>query len=380
MVVSEQDATIDISKVNDIGVIFGGVSSEKEVSLATGRYIFSLLDPQIHQGVAIYMDQQGDIWQIPGKLILQNSTRDIEEKLAETEGVEKLEWEELSEKVDLMFIALLGKVGEDGTIQGILELLDIPFTGSGILASAVGMNKKVHKTVISRAGYQVAKDLVVRKHLWDTEEYRDKIHQQIKDQLQWPVIIKPVAEGSSIGVTKANDRQSLDQALQEAFRWDPEALIEEFIYGREFMCVAWGNRHPQAMLPTEVVFEGDIYSYEGKYMPGKTKTVTPAPFKKDTLRRIQETAVDIYQLINVQGYGRVDGWVVESDEADDQIVIGEPHTGTIMVPSSYVFQQAAKFNLSIENKKVSSGLNPRKFISRIIQLAFEAHQEKKQLL
>ncbi|MBU0708227.1 hypothetical protein KJ596_00560 [Patescibacteria group bacterium] len=362
-----------------IGVIFGGLSSENEVSLATGRYIFSLLDPQQHESIALYLDRFGKVWQIQPKLVLQNTTADIENKLKDSQVATRVEWEQLSSLVDLIFIALLGKVGEDGTIQGIFELLDIPYTGSGILSSAIGMNKKVHKKIINQAGIAVARDITIRKTDWDNLAKRKELAKYINDELQFPVIIKPVAEGSSIGVTKVNCSEDLDHALMNAFQWDSEALAEEFITGHEFMCVVWGNRNPQAMSPTQVQFEGDIYTYEGKYMPGKTKTITPAPFEKDTLREIQETAVKVYEMIGIQGYGRVDGWVT-NDQERDMIIIGEPHTGTIMVPSSYIFQQAAKFNIELKNKKVQTGMSPRTFVSEIIRLAKDAHGSKKQML
>jgi len=349
------------------GVIFGGMSAEKEVSLATGRYVYSLLDPAKFEGIPFFMDGKGEIWQIPDKLVILNTTADIEAQLRR--GAERIRFEDLKERIDLMFIALLGKYGEDGCIQGILELLGIPYTGSGVLASAVGMNKRVHKELFRSEGILVTRDLVVRRADW--ENNRSRIKDQTSKIIGFPCVVKPTREGSSIGVSTAKNKKGLERSIKEAFRWDKEILVEEYLKGQEFMCVVLGNEDPKAMLPSEVEFTGDIHTYESKYMPGKAKYHTPIRGSKENIKHIQELVVRVYQLTHCKGYGRVDGFLV-----GDKVYVSEPHTGTIMVPSSYVFQQAARHKAPLKGGgKVP--LSPRALVTKIIALALEVHEGKK---
>lgn len=200
-----------------------------------------------------------------------------------------------------------------------------------------------------------------------------------------------------MGVSVVKDVAGLEIAFEYAFKYDQEVLVEEYLKGMEFTCVVWGNNEPKAMLPTEVVFEGDFFTYEGKYMPGKTQTITPARLSEEVLEEIKRQSVAIYQLIGCQGYGRVDGFVVSKtlkvgeprplgslSLSEVLIYIAEPHTGTIMVPSSFVFQQAAKFRIDLSTefhgKKGSIPMTPRILVTKIIELAFEAFNNKKGLL
>lgn len=356
-----------------VGVIFGGRSSEKEVSLATGRYVYSLLDVRRFIGVPLFMDSDGSIWSIPDKLVIQNTTADVVSRLSKE--AERLRYQELPKEIDVMFIALLGKYGEDGCIQGVLELLGIPYTGSGVLASALGMDKKVHKQLLRDSGIRVPRDLIVAVEAWRGDK-RTEIIEHIVQQIGLPFVTKPSREGSSIGVSVVNGYNEIDHAMEKAFRWDTEILIEEYVRGAEFTCVVWGNEDPKAMLPTEVVFEGDFFTYDAKYMPGRTQLHTPARFPEETIEEIQRIAVQVYELIGCRGYGRVDGFVTE-----DGVYVNEPHTGTIMVPSSFVFQQAAKFEIQLDERfggsKTRTRLSPRQMVTRILEMALEAHREKK---
>jgi len=361
-----------------IGVIFSGKSEEREVSLATGRYVFSLLDRNKYIGVPIFMDKLGQIWEIPEKLIIQNSTKDIVNKL-EKEG-KKIRFESLKEKIDLMFIALLGKYGEDGCIQGILELLKIPFTGSGVLASALGMDKKYHRILLEASGFKVAKGMTLTKsQVLKVKSSKEKISElvtEIKRTIGIPCVVKPTREGSSLGVSVVKKLEHLEGAIEKALKLDNEIILEEYLRGMEFTCVVWGNDNPVALLPTEVVFTGDFFDYESKYMPGKTQTITPARLPKEIITKIQKQAEEIYKILGIKGYGRVDGFVVKNE-----IYITEPHTGTIMVPSSFVFQQASQYQIKLKDefrggKKVSTSLNPKLLITKIIEEAQNAYGNK----
>lgn len=308
------------------------------------------------------------VWEVPDKLVIQNTTADVVARL-QTDA-EPIPLEELPKRVDLVFNALLGKYGEDGAFQGVLELLDLPYTGSGVLASTVGMDKRIHKALLRSEGIPVAEDVVIERSAWTTDPERWLT--QVKEALRYPVVVKPTREGSSIGVSTAGDRETLTRAIEGAFSWDREILVEEYLEGIEFMCVVLGNDAPEAMLPTEVSFAGELHTYESKYMPGRAQYHTPARVPEPVLHKIQEMAVRVYQLIGCKGYGRVDGFVV-----GETIYISEPHTGTIMVPSSYVFHQAARHKVPTKGGDGSKGLSPRDLITQIIELAAEAHRGKK---
>lgn len=393
-----------------VGVVFGGMSSECEISLATGRYVYSLLDPVKFIGVPIYLDKLGNLWQIPDKLVIQNTTADVDLRLEKE--AKRFRFEELNQKVDLVFNALLGKYGEDGCIQGVFEVIGVPYTGSGILASALGMDKKMHKKLLSAAGFKVAKDITIDNSQLTIDQGMSNLKSQISNEFGYPCVVKPTREGSSMGVSVVKSAEGLDVAFEYAFKYDTETLIEEYLHGLEFTCVVWGNENPSAMLPTEIVFEGDFFTYEGKYMPGKTQTITPARLKEEVIREIQRISVEVYELIGCVGYGRVDGFVVPRTSRRDEdpgswsdngaekevpivnmtdlglssvdIYVTEPHTGTIMVPSSFVFQQASKFRIELDDKftgkKTSVPLTPRMLVTRIVEMAREAHQKKKGLL
>jgi len=357
-----------------IGVIFGGKSGENEVSLATGRYVYSLLDKEKFLGVPLYMDAQGEIWEIHEKLILSNSTRDVYSRLEK--NAKKIRFEDLKEKIDLMFIALLGKYGEDGCIQGVLELLKIPYTGSGVLASALCMDKKYQRILLEAKGFKVAKGIVINKNQFNNVETYHGTSLQIKNNLGLPCVVKPTREGSSLGVSVVKKEEHLQGAIEKAFEYDTDVLIEEYLKGLEYTCVVYGNENPVALTPTEVAFTGDFFDYESKYMPGKTQTITPARVSPEILEKIKKNAEEVYKLFHIKGYGRVDGFVVK-----DEVYITEPHTGSIMVPSSFIFQQASQYRIELEDKftgkKVKTPLSPGKLVTKIIEQAELAHKGKK---
>lgn len=352
-----------------VGVIFGGKSAEREVSLATGRYVYQLLDPLLFQGFPLFMDSKGSIWLLPDKLVLLNKTSDIVLRLAEAKRVKI---EELKKIVDFVFIALLGKYGEDGCIQGVLELLKIPYTGSGVLASALAMDKKVQKRLFRFVGLETAEAVIVRKE--ELENPR-KIYQRVEKKLTYPLVVKPTREGSSIGVSVVKKKEKLLPALREAFKFDREALVEKYIRGLEFTCVVLGNWRPQALLPTEICLRGEFFTYEDKYMPGRTQIITPARLSQEKISLVRRTAEKVYRLLLCRGYGRVDGWVTE-----EKIIVGEPHTGTIMIPSSFVFQQAAQYKIETcwrGPKKTKIPLTPKMLITKIIRMGQEIHKRKR---
>ena len=341
-----------------VGVILGGISSEREASLASGRQVCVHLDPQKYTVIPVFMDLEGRLWHIPQKLLIQNTTADIISRL---EGeAERVSYENLRSLIDFAFIALHGKYGDDGCIQGVLELLGVPYTGSGVLASAVCMDKYMAHTVLKEAGVEVANELLVEDLDW--EEDPDAVRRDILDTVGLPCVIKPDREGSSIGVSVVSRDSEIDAALEEAFSWDNLALVEEYLSGLEFSCIVLGNEELQPMVPTETATENEYLTYEDKYMPGQSQKITPARVGEDVLAQIQQEVVKAYRALGMKNYGRIDGFLVDGD----RVLITDPNSSSGMAPSSFLFHQAADI-----------GLNPMMLFDRMIELALEAHAAKK---
>lgn len=342
-----------------VGIIMGGVSSEKEVSLESGRNIFNKIDRKKYIPFPIFMDSNAVLWEIPLKLLMRNSTKDIEEDL-NTEAI-KIPYEELKNKVDLIFIGLHGKYGEDGCLQGLLEFLKVPYTGSGVLGSALGMDKLISRRILAFSGIDVPKTVPVYKERWISDE-RDNIMIQIDREIGYPCVTKPTREGCSTAVKKVVSKDGIPSALEEAFLWDNTALVEEFIEGIEVTCGIIEENHPVALIPSETIPTEDVLSLEDKFLYGQGENKTPARVPENVLRNIQDTAVMTFRALNLKGYTRVDMIV----RKDGRVAVLEPNSLPGMTPSTVLFHQAAEF-----------GITQTDLIDRIIQSAIKAHAAKK---
>ncbi len=341
-----------------VGVILGGMSSEREASLASGRQVCVHLNPQKYTAIPLFMDLEARLWHIPQKLLIQNTTTDIIDRL---EGeADRVHYERLRSLIDFAFIALHGKYGDDGCIQGALELLRIPYSGSGVLASAVCMDKHVAHRVLKQAGLEVARELLVEDVDW--AEDPEAIRRRIVGTIGLPCVIKPDREGSSIGVSVVSEESQVDRALEEAFTWDNLALVEEFLAGLEFSCIVLGNDELQPLVPTETATRNEYLTYEDKYMPGQSQKITPARVPKEVLTKIQDEVLKAYKALGMSDYGRIDGFLVNGD----RVLITDPNSSSGMAPSSFLFHQAADI-----------GLNPMMLFDRMIELALEAHTAKR---
>ncbi len=341
-----------------VGVLLGGRSSEREVSLASGRQVYYNLDRSRYEPVALFMDVAGRVWRIPEKLVIQNTCDDIEARLA-AEG-ERQPLEDLRQRIDVAFIALHGKYGDDGCIQGTLELLDIPYTGSGVLACGVSLDKATAHQLLAEAGFEVPRELVVREAEWsaDAEACQERILQTIG----LPAVVLPAREGSSIGVSLVASVDQLPPAMAKAFAWDNRVLVEERLAGREFSVILLGNEEVEAFLPTETRTQNPVMTYDDKYMPGRSQKITPAPVGAENVARIQAEARRAYRALGFQGYARLDGFLLP----DGRIFFTDPNSTSGMAPSSFMFHQAAE-----------AGLSPAALVDRIVQLALEAHAAKR---
>jgi len=337
----------------------GGLSSEREVSLESGRNIFSKISRTKYAPLAIFMDSQAGLWEIPLKLLMRNSTRDIEEDLS-AEAI-RIPYETLTSKADVICLGLHGKFGEDGCMQGLLEFLKIPYTGSGVLASALGMDKFVCRKILRLSGIDVPRTIPVYRHEWMPDSVANLLDRIEKD-IGFPCVIKPTREGCSTAVKKVVSKDGIPSAVEEAFQWDNTALIEEFIDGIEVTCGVIENDHPVALTPSETIPTDDVLSLEDKFLYGQGENKTPARVSDDMLKKIQDTAVATFKALHLRGYARIDMFV----RKDGRVAVLEPNTLPGMTPSTVLFHQAA-----------ASGITQADLIDRIIQSALEAHATKR---
>ncbi|NLN60521.1 MAG: D-alanine--D-alanine ligase [Deltaproteobacteria bacterium] len=350
----------DMTKMK-IGIILGGLSSEKDISLESGRNIFSKINRKKYDPLPIFMDDNASLWEIPLKLLMRNSTKDIGEDLREE--AKPLRYEDLKARIDLAFLALHGKYGEDGCLQGLLELLGLPYTGSGVLASALGMDKHFCRQFLAASGIDVPKTIAVTKPDW-TSDVQATTADRIESEIGFPCVIKPAREGCSTAVTKAVSREDVNPALTNAFLWDNTALIEEFLTGMEVTCGILEGDRPFPLIPSETIptDRNSILSLEDKFLYGKGENKTPARLPETSLKKIQETALATFTALNLRCYARIDMFVLP----DGRIVVLEANTLPGMTPSTVLFHQAAAMDMT------QAGL-----IDLIITAALRAHSTKK---
>jgi D-alanine-D-alanine ligase len=347
-----------ITQRHRVGIIMGGLSSEKEVSLESGRNIFSKIDRRKYDPVPIFMDSRAAFWEIPIKLLMRNSTRDIEEDLA---GEAKpIPYETLKARVDVICLGLHGKYGEDGCMQGLLELLGIPYTGSGVLASAIGMDKYVCRRILDISGIDVPQTIPIPRRRWEKD--KPSVEQEIAREIGFPCVVKPCREGCSTAVKKVVAAEGIPDAVDNAFMWDNVVLVEEFLDGMEVTCGVLGVDAPEALIPSETIPTDDVLSLQDKFLYGQGENKTPARLPPEQIEKIRERAVATFRALNLKGYSRIDMFV----RADGRIAVLEPNTLPGMTPSTVLFHQAA-----------ASGMTQTDLIDRIIQFALEVHAAKR---
>jgi len=343
-----------------VGIIMGGMSSENEVSLNSGRNVFDNLDRERYEAVPIFMDFEGGLWIIPWQLISQNTTVDISEHL---EGeARKISYEQMKDEIDFAFISLHGKYGDDGCIQGLLEILGIPYTGPGVLASAIGMDKDMQQKILRAAGIDVPRSVVVPEDEWRSR--KKEVQEKLIENFGFPLVTKPTREGSSVGVTIVRDKDDLERGMNEALIWDNTVLVEEYLDGVEFSCIVIEKDGvPRPLALTEIYPQSEYYSYDDKYMPGRCRKFTPPKnIPADTVELIKEEVIKAYKALGFRSYGRIDGFFLN----DGRVLITDPNSSSGMAPSSFFFEQAAE-----------AGMLPSMIISELIDISLKIHGEKR---
>ena len=280
-----------------VGILFGGQSAEHEVSLQSAKNVADAIDRSKYDVTLVKIGKDGR-WERP-----------VIDMAAEVRCAE----------FDVVFPILHGPFGEDGTVQGLLRLAGVPFVGSGVLGSAVGMDKDVMKRLLREAGLPIGKFRSFKKSGKDEKLDFDAV----VAELGLPLFVKPANMGSSVGVSKAKDRESFEAAAQEAFRYDSKVLVEEFIEGRELECAVLGNDAPIASCVGEILPHHEFYSYDAKYIdPDGAGLEIPARVSQETTARIQELAIKTFKTLCCEGLGRVDVFL----KKDGAILVNEINT------------------------------------------------------
>jgi D-alanine-D-alanine ligase len=346
-----------------VAILFGGKSAEHEISLKSARNVAEAIDKNKYDVALIGIDKEGH-WLPPQKssaLLGQTSVPTEQTSIALAPGERGLitsSEEPDSGSIDVVFPILHGPLGEDGTVQGLLRLANVPFVGAGVLGSAVGMDKDVMKRLLRDAGIPIGKFFVAT-------QVEPVPFDRAAAELGLPIFIKPANLGSSVGVSKISNATEYETAVQEAFEYDSKILIEEYIKGREIECSVLGNENPIASLPGEVIVHADYYSYDAKYFDENGASIRiPADLPSDTIQRIQETAIKTFKVLCCEGMGRVDSFVTD----DGRVLVNEINT----IPGFT--------NISMYPKMwEASGVSYTELIDRLIQLAIERFEKQKRL-
>jgi D-alanine-D-alanine ligase len=354
-----------------VAILFGGKSAEHEISLISARNIVEAIDKKKYEIVGIGIDKQGRWFFDEGaRLLCRGDQARVEfgrrdKPAAIVPGATQTPMVRLGPRqplgnIDVVFPVLHGPFGEDGTVQGLLKLADVPFVGAGVLGSAVGMDKDVMKRLLRDARIPIPKFLTFERPAKDKIRFAD-----VKRALGMPVFVKPANLGSSVGISKVSNTRQFSGAVRDAFRYDNKILIEESIHGREIECSVLGNEQPIASLPGEIMTRHDFYSYDAKYIDDRgAQLVIPAVLPKGVVQRIQQMALHTFKTLCCEGMARVDFFL----RGRDEIFVNEINT----IPGFTKISMYPKL-------WQASGLSYTELIDRLIQLALQKFRAEKQL-
>lgn len=354
-----------------VGVIYGGRSGEHEVSLMSARSVIAALDPTKYQVVEIGITHQGD-WLVGDNLLANlecGATAALEPAIIFPQPgrkglyhlVRENESEKLSylAKIDVVFPVLHGSFGEDGTLQGLLELAGVAYVGAGVVGSALGMDKGVFKDVMRANGVPVLENVVILRSELNGD--MQALISRLEKVAPYPLFVKPANLGSSVGVTKCTTRSDLIEGLMEAARYDRRILVERGVNPREIEVSVLGNDLPEASIPGEIIPSRDFYSYEAKYIDGKSELLIPAPISEELTERVRSLALQAYKAIDCAGMARVDFLL---DKETGELYLNELNT----IPGFTSISMYPKL-------WDACGLSYPALVDRLIELALERKAE-----
>ncbi len=389
-----------------VGILFGGRSGEHEVSLLSAASVFSAIDKNKYEVVPIGITKQGhwvtatdaerllrgefshhperhlragDPESTPGAAVLANGEAVVVPPEPQQHGASLTAFQtdasshtlarrasDRAINVDVIFPVLHGTFGEDGTIQGLLELADMPYVGAGVLGSAVGMDKDIMKSLFRAAGLPIVKHLAILRSEWEAAP--KKVEKMLASKLKFPVFVKPANLGSSVGISKARNNQELSPAISEAAKFDRKIVIEQGVGGkkqkaREIECSVLGNDRPEASVPGEIVPSKEFYDYDAKYLDEGSQLIIPAKLTKSETKKVQQLAIAAFKAVDCSGLARVDFLM---DPKTHRIYLNEINT----MPGFTAISMYPKL-------WAASGLPYSQLIERLIHLGLERHADKK---
>lgn len=358
-------------------LLFGGRSGEHEVSCVSARHVAAALDPDRYEVIPIGIAKDGR-WLLPepSRKVLDGRPLELPERSFAAEGepitvhadrdhsqlvpIDRAARLQPISDIDIVFPVLHGPHGEDGTVQGLLELADIPYIGAGVLGSALGMDKEKMKILLRANGLPTADFVVVLEHEWEAE--REECLQRAS-ALGFPCFTKPANLGSSVGIKKCTDRASLASGIEEALKHDRKGMIEGAVGGREIECGVLGNEYPEASVCGEVIASREFYDYVAKYIDELSETIIPANIPDEVSEQIRDYSIRAFKAIDAEGMARVDFFY---DEGGRGVVVNEINT----IPG---FTSISMFPKLWE----ASGVSYSKLVERLIELAMERHAKKR---
>jgi len=355
-----------------VGIVFGGRSGEHEVSLMSAASVISALDREKYERVLVGIDKEGR-WRLLPPLTGQVNPVMLAEAMARAPvvtlaadprepflfGLPGRDAAAVMQRMDVVFPVLHGPYGEDGSVQGLLELAGIPYVGAGVLASALGMDKAVMKVVFSAHGLPVTPFRVVLRSRW--EKARDAVAEELEAAFGYPCFVKPANLGSSVGVARCQNRGQLMKAMDNAARYDRKLVVEKGVRCRELECSVLGNDEPLASVVGEILPGREFYDYAAKYLDPRTRLVIPAPVPDEVSRQVQDLAIRAFRAIDCSGMARVDFFW---DQDSGEVLVNEINT----IPG---FTAVSMYPKLWE----ATGLRYSHLLDRLIELARERHRE-----
>ena len=384
-----------------VGILFGGRSGEHEISLLSAASVFKAIDQNRYEVVPIGITKQGRwVTSADAERLLTGKPLEPERQLRAGDpettaaaavlqtgeavvvppephkpgaGMTPFQTEAPTRRaadrainVDVIFPVLHGTFGEDGTVQGLLDLAEIPYVGAGVLGSAAGMDKDIMKSLFRAAGLPIVKHVTILRS--ELESYSQKAQKTIERSLKYPVFVKPANLGSSVGISKVHERKELGPALAEAARFDRKIVVEQGVGGkngkaREIECAVLGNDQPEASVAGEIVPSAEFYDYSAKYLDEGSQLIIPAKLTKSEIKKVQELAIGAFRAVDCSGLGRVDFLM---DPKSRKIYLNEINT----MPGFTSISMYPKL-------WAASGVPYPELIERLIRLGIERHEEKK---
>ncbi|MFH1831384.1 MAG: hypothetical protein ABH827_01140 [bacterium] len=360
----------DVKKIR-VAVLLGGDTNEREISLESGRNVCYKLSPEKYDVTPVFVKHDMKLFKLTQKYLIKNSTGIIAELVSELPD-SALEWADLPKNYDFVFIALHGGKGEGGAVQGALEMLGLPYNGSGVLASALCMDKNKTNTFLRAKGFDVPQSILISKSILSkkTEQEQEAyLSERLSGVLNFPLVVKPHDDGCSMFVQKVQNTQELIAACNAIFDAGKSvAMLEELIIGMELTCGAYGNDIVTVLPPSQAVAQAGVLSIREKFLPGAGSNITPAPLGEEQISLVQDAIGGVYKTIDCKGYVRIDCFyqsALESPTGKQRVVILEINSLPALTPATCLFHQAAEV-----------GIRPMEFIDIIVQLGFQNHAKK----